>query len=368
MKFDFLSLRPDAFGLDLSDLSIKILKLKKTRKGFFPVSYGNFPIPEGLVEQGEIKDEPKLAEVLIDACKKVQGKKLQTSYVVASLPEEKAFLSIVQLPPMNAEDIQGAVQFELENYIPYSPDTVYTDTVVVPSIQNHIDHTDVLLAALPKTTVDSYLSLFQKAHLVAQVFEIESLASARAVIQNGIAPFPTLVIDFGASRTSFIVYAGYSVRFTASIIASSMQLTKAVSKAMRVDEKKAEALKFAYGISKPQDPEGKQVFEALVPLLVDLTEQVKKYVDYYEAHAPHQHLTAQDTNIKKILLTGGGSNLRGLKEFLEAELKTEVELGNPWVNALPQPFYRLPPFPLEDALKYTTVIGLALRGITILHD
>jgi len=37
---EFLTLKPEAFGLDISDLSLKIVKLKKKRGVFSLASYG----------------------------------------------------------------------------------------------------------------------------------------------------------------------------------------------------------------------------------------------------------------------------------------------------------------------------------------
>ncbi|MDP2664491.1 MAG: pilus assembly protein PilM, partial [bacterium] len=108
MKFDFLTLHPEAFGLDLSDLSLKVASLKKTAKGLKLESFGEFPIPEGLVSQGEIQNEEELSRLIGQA---VRSLKLQTSFVVASLPEEKAFLQVIQLPQMKQEEIKGAVAF-----------------------------------------------------------------------------------------------------------------------------------------------------------------------------------------------------------------------------------------------------------------
>ena len=60
----FLTLHPSAFGLDISDFSLKIISLKKQRKGFAVASYGRFPIEKGIIEKGEIKKEKELATLI----------------------------------------------------------------------------------------------------------------------------------------------------------------------------------------------------------------------------------------------------------------------------------------------------------------
>src|SRR3989344_915966 len=353
MKLDFLTLYPEAFGLDVSDRSFKIAKLKKTRNGYQLSSFGEFPLPEGLIAQGEIQNEDEVARLLKEA---VRSLKLQTPFVVSSLPEEKAFLQVLQLPKMKEAEVKQAVLFEAENYIPYSIDTVYLDSMYVPPLKNSLDHMDVLLAALPKSVVDSYVNCFRKAGLTARVLEIESMATARALVADETAEAPLLLLDMEATRTGFAVFAGTSLRFTASIPVSGSQLTRALASALSVSEEEAEELKKTQGIQ-----------ESLFPLLQELLNQGKKYVGYYESHSSHQHLQKEEKRIRKLLLAGGGANLKGLAEFFQKELEVPVEIGNPWVNIFKKEQKELPPLPLDQSLQYTTALGLALRGMKS-HD
>ena len=116
--FKFLTLQPEAFGIDISDLSLKIIKLKKKGKKIDLDSFGLERIEPGIIKSGEIKDEQALTRTIKKAIGKVQGQKLDTRYVTASLPEEKSFLKIIQIPKMAEEDLNNAVLFEAENYIP----------------------------------------------------------------------------------------------------------------------------------------------------------------------------------------------------------------------------------------------------------
>lgn len=360
--FDFLTLHPSAFGLDISDLSIKAAQLKKSKGGFFLSSFGEFPVEPGIIEQGRIQKEKELAEILKMVRMQVQGAKIKTPYVVASLPEEQAFLQVIQLPRMSRNDLESAVRFEAENYVPYSLDTMEIDFEQVAPVVDHLNHADVLLAALPKTTVNSYVATLKAAGLIPLVLEIESLAVARALIQQETAPVPVLVVDLGATRTSFIVFAGYSLRFTVSIAVSSSRFTQSIAKCLRIGLQEAEILKSTYGLENQNSASGKEVFEALIPPLTDLVEQIKKYINYYESHAGHEHLKRPVSTIQKIILCGGGANLRGLVQFLVKELRKEVGIGNPWVNILPTPLKELPPLSFRESLRYTTAFGLAIRA------
>jgi type IV pilus assembly protein PilM len=349
---DFLNLHPEAFGLDISDLSLKIVKLKKKRGVFALSSFGETPMKSGIIEKGEIRNEKFLAEIIKKAITNVKGEKIISKYVVASLPEEKAFLQVIQMPGMPEGKLKKAVYFEAENYIPISINDVYLDSHIVSRPNKYSPYFEIFIAAMPKKIVDSYAALLSKAGLIPKALEIESQAINRALIKDEFSAAPLLLIDLGLTRTSFIISSGSSLRFTSSISVSSCDVTDAIAKSLGISFEKAEELKLKYGISK--DITGAEIFKAMLPVLNGLTEQIKKHLSYCRSHLDNKD------NIIKVILCGGGANLYGLCNFCSTKLKLPVEIGNPWINIGKNP----PELPLQESLKYTTAIGLALRGIT----
>jgi type IV pilus assembly protein PilM len=370
---EFLNLKTEAFGLDISDLSLKVAKLKKKGKFFSLVSFTETDIKPGVVSNGEIKDGPSLSKIIKEAIGDIRGEKFKTKYAVVSLPEEKSFLQIIQMPRMKEEEIEKAIVFEAENYIPMPVDQVYLDYQIIPSSSGCDDHTDVLLAAIPQKTVDSYLLCLKDAGIKPLVFEIESQAISRCLVKNETSQPAILLIDLGATRTSFIVFSENSLRFTTSISVSSHNFTEAISRNLKISVEESEKLKRKYGLEEKikfkigaggeMVKERGEIFESLIPGLTDLAEQIKKYLDYYQAHNFHDHVKGCNKKIEKIMLSGGGANLKGLVNFLSIELKLPVELANPWINILPEKLKEVPDLPFERSLGFTTALGLAIRGL-----
>ena len=362
--FDYLSLKPKAFGLDISDLSLRIVNLKRKRGRFKLSSFGEAEIPSGIIKNGEIKKEEDLVKIIKKAISEVKGKSLKTKYVIASLPEEKSFLKVIQMPHLQEKELKSAIVYEAESHIPLPIEEVYLDFHVVSPLYDHLDRQDVLLVALPKKTVDPYISCFKKAGLKPLALEIESFSVARALVKDGVSNFPVLIIDLGATKTSLTVFSGYSLKFSFFTPISSNSFTELISKIMKIDSDKAEKLKLKYGIETKGEEEGGAVFEALIPALVDLVEQIKKYIDYYDTHISREHLfMSEGGKIKKILLSGGGANLKGLIAFFSEQLKIPVEFGNPWANILFKKGEIVPEMSFKKSLSYTSALGLALRGI-----
>jgi len=361
--FKFLNLQPEVFGIDLNDSSIKVIKLEKKGTQFFMVSHNELKVKSGVIKGGVITDQESLVKIIQAACGSVKGKKLATKYVMLSLPEERSFSQIIRLPNMKHQELVKAVPFEAENYIPLSIDKVYLDFEVITPHKEVAgnSHLDVLVNVMPKYIVDSYVACFKAADLVPYALEIESQSVVRALTKHGESQKPMVLIDFGGDSTSLIIFSGDALRFTASVPFSSKQLTAAIADELKIKFGKAEELKTKNGLVDKKSKEGKETAKAMIRLLTDFADKIKKYISFYHGHSSHDYFPSDD-NIEKIVLCGGGANLKGLPEFLSQILNVPVELGNPFLNIIPCDKGLKCPITHESALSFTTAIGLALRG------
>lgn len=361
--FKFLNVNPEIFGIDINDLSLRIVKLQKKRKGFKLVSFNEAEIKPGIVKEGAIQDEVSLVKIIKNALHTVKGKRLEIKYVIVSLPEEKSFSQVIQMPKMTHEELKSAVPFEAENYIPLTINKVYLDFQVLDEHKDRKDlnHLDLMINVMPKNIVDAYVSCFKKAGLILCVLEVESQAIARALLKKG-ENAPSLVfVDFGQTKTSFIIFSGNSIRFTCTIPISSQQLTYAISDSLGISFSKAEELKIKKGLVTSKEGKDENITGSMAPILSDLADQIKKYINFYQGHVSHEYFPS-DGKIEKIILCGGGANLKELPDFISKKLKIPVELGNPFLNVLPQKNNSKKSIPHGKILSYTTALGLALRG------
>ncbi len=355
--FDFPSIKNPAFGIDLSDWSIKIANLKKRGGGFFLAGFSRQEIKEGLIEEGQIKNEAELLKTIAAAVKNVQGEKIRTRNCIVSLPETVSFVQVVNLPLMEEAEVAEAIKWELEAHIPLQLGEIYFDWQIIPSsLDCPQKNLRVLVGALPKKTVDPYLSVLAKAELKPLIFEIESVATARALIKNNPSEDPVLILDLGAKRTSLAIASDRAVFVTAGLSISNSSLIGLLAEKLGMPPDQARRFKIERGLENLD--EGSQIFQALKPALANLAEQIKNYSEFYQEHC----LTEAGTknNISRVLLCGGGANLAGLAEFLSRELGLEVKTGQPLEN-IKTPKNSLGP---EEALAFTTALGLALRNFS----
>lgn len=362
-KFLFKNLydiEPSSFGLDLSDMSFKFAQLKKNKKNIDITAFGAGEIKSGIIENGEIKDEDALAQILASVLNDPIKGKLSTRYVVCSLPEQHSFIRVLQLPKMSVDETKEAIKWEIEQNIPLGINEVYFDWQLINSDKNR-DHQDISISAVPKSVVDPYISVLKKADLVPVALEVESIAVARSVIKNLSTDAPVFLVDIGGTTTSFIIFSGNTLRFTSSVPVAGDAMVEAISKSVGVDKNQANKLFYEVGLDKSLDSEGK-VSQALMNVLSELALQIENYISFYQSHSEHDH-SLKEIGIKKIILSGGAANTTGIAAYLSLALKIPVEMANPWANILEEPLKEIPDLSYRKSLSYTTALGLALRDI-----
>jgi len=345
-----------SFGLDLSDLSLKIVQLKEKKGSLTLSNFIKQDIPKGLIEGGKIKKEDELVKVLKKAFSKIKGESFKGARVVCNLPEEKVFIRIIQLPKMSDQEIAKAVTWEAEAHIPLSIDEVYLGWQVIEPIFEHIDHLDVLIAATPKTLVNQYLSFLNKSGLKPIALEPESLAVVRSLTTNDDLT-PSIIVDLGAVGTNFVIFSALAIRFTSHINISGQLFSQAIVKKLKVDQATANQLKIKVGLDLKQK-QGKEIATALDPIIKNLIKQIKEYITFYHEHATHVH--GPNGAIGQVILCGGDSLLIGLPQILTNELGMPVKLGDSLINLKP---IKNEPLSMtkKESFVYTTAIGLALR-------
>jgi len=350
--------KPTAFGLDLSDLSMKLALLKKNSGKISLASFGRQEVKEGIIESGVIKKEPELILLIKEAVAKAKGEKIKTKYCIVSLPETESYIRVIQLPKIKKEEIGEAIKWELEANIPVAISDVYYDWQIVSRQNSLSGHHEILIGALPKALVDPYLGVIKKAGLCPLAFEIESIATARSLVKERINE-SIMIVDMGAKRTSVIVYAGGAVCLTTSLAISNNLLIEDIAKALNIPLAKAKTAKFKIGLD-PAKEKGK-VAQAMEPRLIELASEINKYLDYCRTTQLAKDISG--LQIAKIFLCGGGANLKGLTAFLSSQIKIKIEIGNPWINIFGDAPDKVPELAFDESLAYTTALGLALRGI-----
>jgi type IV pilus assembly protein PilM len=363
---NFFHSQKSSFGLDLSDVSLKLFQFQEKKGQKIVQAFGESYLGKEVLSGDQIKDPAALVRIIKKTVEFPKFGKVLGRYVIASIPETKSFVRLIQIPDMSEEEAAEAVPWEAEAYIPMPINQVYLDWAKVEDKKAGAGgKMTVLISASPRDCVDGLVKILNDANLRPLALEVESQATARSLISSAKSQESVLIVDIDAVRTSLIINDKGALEFTSSLPIAGNAFTESVARAFDLNFEEAEKLQQEVGIT--ETPEGEEVKKALLPVLNNLLDEIKNTIRFYEEHS------SQDAKISRLLLIGSSSKLGHLPSFLQEELahaeeKThslrslsgiKVELGDPWVNVLKKG--QTPPLSQEDSLSYATAIGLALR-------
>jgi type IV pilus assembly protein PilM len=280
--------------------------------------------------------------------------KIQGNKIIASIPESKAFVRVLQIPKMSEEQAATAVPFEAEQYIPIPLDQAYLDWQI---IGERDDKLDVLVMASPKDYIDSFLKVFKSMGLRPVSLEMESAACARALISPEMKEKNVLILDMDTYRTSLIVVEKGNLQFTSSVPIAGDAFTQSIARALSIPAAEAEEIKRTVGLDDSKTREN--VKAALVSVIDNLVVEIRNIIKFHDEH--------NTDKISRIVLCGGTSKLKNLTGYLYQQLADlnhiDIVLGDPWVNLPNVQDQKRSLMSMEESLSYTTVIGLAMRSL-----
>ena len=350
------------FGLDISNLSLKLISLKKKGKQIHLASHNQIKVPKGCFIDGEIKEKEKIIKLIKELIKKAQGEKIKTPYIISTIPEAKTFIKLIEVSTKDGKVDPKIIKEELKLHIPLSIEETYFDW---QKITPREDKMKILVTVIPKKFVDDYFSLLKEAGLKPLVFEPESAAICRALIkerssEEGLivkersSEEGLIVFDIGATRSSIIIFDQGTIQFTMTLPVSGEKITKTIAEKLKISLEEAEKVKVTCRFDEKKCKE--KLKEALYPVMENLVKKIQEAQSFYkEDHLPPNH-----RKITRVLLCGGGANFKEIEKVLSEKLNLKVEKADPlWQITISKNLYTSQ----SEALTYTTAIGLALRGI-----
>jgi len=182
---------PNAFGLDIGDLSIKIVQLDNTTghkriPSFRLKALRQITLPPGLIVNGEIQEPEKvrtyLQHLISGKGEKKGAKPLGGKWVVGSLPEIHSFIKVIHLEKEARDVLDDDIVTLAKQHIPFDEEMYYLDWQILPPISE--GNTRILIGAAPKYIVDMYTYLIESLGLSILSLEIEALAIARSLPQT----------------------------------------------------------------------------------------------------------------------------------------------------------------------------------------
>ena len=333
--------RSTILGIDIGSYCIKVLELSLTGTG---------PEIKGLVkkelppEMRKGERDPEAVAELIKECLAEGGISARDVVVMVSGPQ--VFIRRITMPPMPQEELEEVIPFEATKHVSFSVEQLEVDYVIVGEKEvDGVKNQDILLVATPNDVVEQQKSIIRAAGLrtvavtvapmvlwkAFQLSKKEHQEKVIALMDIGYEKTTISVLNNGILEFTRITNLG-SDEVTSSLMTEPLVTGEGSSRTLTYEE--AEGIKFEYGIP-PSTATGTttkegvsldQIPRLMRPFLEKLLSEIRTSFDFYKTEF-------QIPKVEKIIMSGGGARLKGLREFMAGDLGIEIELADPFQSA-----------------------------------
>src|ERR687889_1719707 len=338
-------------GLDIGSSSVKAVELAGKAGALSLVNLGFEGLQPDTVVDGQIMELNDVSGVISGVFSRHQFK---TDRVAAGVSGSSVIVKNIIVPQMTREELEGSIDWHAEEHTPFEISDVSLDYQVVGSAA---DSLHVVMAACKRDFAASLKQAIQLAGKQPAVIDVDAFALQNCYEVNyepadGLA---VALLNIGASTMNINILRGVRSVFTRDVSVGGNQYTALLQKELGLTYEQAEAVK--RGAAAPGGFEGVDIDGALETVSDMLALEISKTFDFYRATAD------DDGSVQKILISGGGSKLKGLPEYLSNRFEIPVERLDPFrkINFDARRFD--PDYMREVVPEMAVAVGLALRGV-----
>ena len=366
-----------AFGVDVGTENVRAVALEIAGERVKVIAYGEAPNEKGM-RKGIVTDLSGPAEATDRALKTVEsmgGVNVDAAYVSIN----GAHISSEQVTGMIAvSSNEGITRDELNRL----EDTAMSGRIttnrqvldVIPlnytldgqsgirqplgMMANKIEIVANVISGLTPS-VDALGRAMGQATLRVLQFIPTSVAAARAVLTEKQMENGVCVIDFGASTTSVAVYDEGDLQYVGVVPAGAVNITKDLAISLELNTEAAEQIKLRY-VTADFTETGKEITmrhngETVTFSKDEVNQIIKDRLEDIFAHV-YEHLERAGYAQKLpegAVLTGAGSNMKGIAGFAKENLRMATRVGIPG-NGLSGVVEEI------EKPEWATAVGLAL--------
>ncbi len=340
----------DAVGLDIGASSVKAVQLKRGRGVHELVRLGIAPLHPETIVDGVIMD----SGTVISAIQQIFAEnQIKTKDVAVAVSGHSVIVKKIRVTKMKREELEEAIPFEAEQYVPYAIEDVNLDFQVLENADPSANELDVLLVAVKKDIVNDYLSIISTAGLNAVVVDVDAFALENAFELAYETDRDQVVglVNLGAAVMNINILQGGFSEFTRDSPIGGTRYTESIQKMLGLSYEQAETLKLGGEV------DGRTLRDAqpaIDMVNAEAAGEIRRSFDFFRS-------SSHSDTIHRVFLSGGCARLPGLVEYLSENLEIPFEVANPLRTIKADP-KKIDPAYLETIAPQLAVsVGLALR-------
>ncbi len=337
-------------GLDIGASSVKAVQLKRGRGEDELVRLGIAPLHPETIVDGVIMD----SGTVISAIQQIFSEnQIKTKDVVVAVSGHSVIVKKIRVAKMKPDELEEAIPFEAEQYVPYAVEDVNLDYQVLEGRDSNANELDVLLVAVKKDIINDYLSIISTAGLNAVVVDVDAFALENAFELAYELDRQQVVglVNLGAAVMNINILQDGISEFTRDSPLGGNRYTESIQKMLGLSYEQAEKLKLGGEVEGRTFPDAQPAIDMVN---AEVAGEIRRSFDFFRS-------SSHSETIHRVLLSGGSARLPGLVEYLSENLEIPFEVANPLrkINADPKMF---DPAHLERIAPQLAVsVGLALR-------
>jgi len=339
-------------GVDIGSSSVKAVELQGKGGDLQLLNLGFETLQADSVVDGQIMELNAVSSAISSI---FNEHKIKTTKVAAGVNGHSVIVKNIVLPQMSEDELQESFAWHAEEHIPFDISDVNLDYHVMNRSAEAIH---VLLAACKRDKVANLKQAIQLAGKQPSVVDVDAFALQNCYELN-YDPQPGHVVallNIGASTTNINILNGVRSVFTRDATFGGNQYTSLLQKELGLTFDQAEAVK--RGRPMPEGIEQRDISPILDTVSDILALEIQKTMDFYRATVEEG-----ESAVEKILVSGGGSKLKGLVEFLSRRFEVPVEMFDPFRKIKVDSRGFDPEYMREIVPEMAIAVGLALRGV-----
>jgi type IV pilus assembly protein PilM len=339
-------------GIDISSTSVKLLELSRSGGRYRVESYAVEPLPPNSVMEKNITDAQLVGEAIARAVKKSGTR---TKLGACAVAGSAVITKVISMPAnLSEEELEGQIQIEADQYIPYALDEISLDFSILGPSPSDPGRIDVLLAASRSDNVDVRVAALEVAGIEARIVDVEAFALENAVALLAAQGGPVgeahvlAVMDVGATASTLSVLEDSKIIYTREQLFGGRQLTDEIQRRYGLSYEEAGLAKRQGGLPDNYEP------EVLRPFMESMAQEVNRALQFF-------YSSSQVGTVDHVVLAGGCASVGGIDALVQSKVDTPTTIANPFANMTAAPRVRAEAL-ANDAPALMIACGLALRS------
>ena len=315
-----------AIGLDIGTSGVRAAQVGVAKAPMTLDGFGQYALARGAIQDGEIVDPGVVSEALGQLWKHAR---LKSKKVVVGVANQKVVVRPIDLPYMPEEELRGAIQYQVQEYIPIPVEDAVLDFQILDEYvtEGNERMMRVLLVAAQKDMIGNLMAAVEGAGLDPVAVDVTALALVRSLGSRGDglggSGAGEAIIDIGGGITNVVVHEAGVTRFVRILLTGGHSITDSLASGLGISFEEAEGIKQRQGIAADSasaasaTESAAQILEQRASAFVD---EIRGTLDYYAAQA-------DAIQISRVVLCGGGSKLTNLGTRLAEATRLSVERG-----------------------------------------